>query len=207
MWAIPKEAAPELVRGLILDKLTLSRFHARVELDSMSGGTRGVKISVVRLKRRSTHYCGQHPGPCVVQPGIRRRGKNGSYFLEGLDWVGFNALVNDALDARSVSADVFSYNRESWDKKYFIRRGTTRRVKYPFESKGIRIPMAYGPHEYTNPIAGWVQGGKDCFEDFCGRECPPPDEHTFPEGTPGIPAYTLEAEDRLREAYEGDHAA
>lgn len=201
MWVIPKEAAPELVRGLILDKLRLSRFHARVELDAMSGGTRGVKISVVRLKRRSTHYCGQHPGPCQVQPGLPRRGRTGSYFLEGLDWVGFNALVNDALDARGVSADVFSYNRESWDKKYFIRRGTERRVKYPYRTE----TRDYGTT--TVEIAGWVQGGKDCFEDFCGRECPPPDQHTFPEGTPGIPAYTLEAEDRLRGAYTGDHQA
>ena len=139
----------------------------------------GIKYHTVRLKRAKL-YCGQHPGPCVALfPRPHRMCK----FLEGLDWVGLNQLVNDVLDKHKIEAAVWSFNRESLvGGRYYIRRGTLRRVEYPFE--------------YRGNFAHWTQGRfeKD-FEDHCGKPPPETPWHIKEAGTPGYPCYTLTEEE------------
>jgi hypothetical protein len=185
MWIIPRGGeSPEHLKDLVVDKMKLSRFHAHVELGTLGKKDRGVKITCVRLKRRKP-YCGAHPGPCL---NTGRRHSNAT-FLEGLDWVGFNALLNDLLDAHSVNADVFSYNRETLKGgKYFVRVGRTRRVRYPYDVK--------------DRFAHWTQDRHDLtlyFVDRCGKAPPPIDEAlALLDGTPGYPCYTLDEEDKYR---------
>lgn len=165
----------ERVASLVVGVMRLSRFKATVRQDR-----RGVHISCVRLKRAKP-YCGQHPGPCLA---FGRRHIKATY-LEGLDWVGWNNLINDALDRHAIEADVWSYNRESLEHRYFVRRGRQRRVSYPFE--------------YRSNFAHWTQGGDNCFADYCGKEPPDPDIALEGlDGTPGYPCYSLEEEDKYR---------
>lgn len=186
MWIIPKdETSPERLRALVADKMRLSRFHAHLETGVLGKNTHGLKITCVRLKR-SKDYCGAHPGPCQTFGG-RKHIK--ARFLEGLDWVGFNALLNDLLDAHKVAADVFSYNREMLKSvKYFVRVGRRRRTAYPYD--------------VVARFAHWTQTQEDfeiCFDDFCGKPPPPVDAALEGlDGTPGYPCYTLEEEDRHR---------
>lgn len=183
MWIIPRHDTTRLseIRHKVWEAVEKSRFRATVEIDDHKGKT-GVKVSVVRLRRRKG-YCGAHPGPCLVNRG--RHPVNS--ILEGLDWVGFNHLINDVLDALGVDCNVFTYNRESLTSKYMIRRGRERRVGYPFE--------------YRGDFAHWTQGHDFDFEDHCGKPSPEVDPSILDSGTPGLPCYTLEEEDRLREEY------
>jgi hypothetical protein len=104
--------------------------------------------------------------------------------------VGFNHGMNDYLDAKSLSCDFFSYNRESTNSgKYFIRIGRKRRISYPY---------------YQDRFAHWTQSEQDkiwCFDDCCGK--PSPDisliAHSL-QGTPGYPCYLLEDEAKFRDA-------
>lgn len=91
--------------------------------------------------------------------------------------------------------------REAFDarsSKYFIRRGRRRRVRYEFEWKDV------GNGRFA---AGWTNGPDSCFEDFCGKAPPRMSGTDLTNdiddlvGTPGIPAYTLEAEEAWRTAY------
>lgn len=106
-------------------------------------------FSKVRL-REAKLYCGQHPGPCAVGP------KRKSTCLEWDDWVRFNDIVNDVLDKANVSADVWSNPQELLDKgrRFWIRRGTQRRVKWDWH--------------YADPrderIRAWNHGSEDQFQ-------------------------------------------
>lgn len=190
MWAIPTDdrSTPGLLGSLVEQILLTSRFTAKLEYNMKLGSKWGLKISEVRL-RNAKDYCGGHPGPCLALfPKKHRRQR----FLEGLDWVGFNAMLNDAFDKGSLAADVFSFNREaSCNGRYFIRRGRLRRTQYP-----------YGQARFGAML--WSQTKEDfetCFADYCGKPPPPHPWQLLDSGTPGIPCYTLVDEHLLRAEY------
>jgi len=112
-----------------------------------------VKIAGIRL-REAKDNCGNHAGPCRLT-WKKHQKRN---FLEGLDWVSFDDMLNDALDSISHDGDVSS-------TVCIIRKGRLRRVAY------------YG-----------VDGGEffkdsDDFEDWCGKQAP---RSKYQPGTPGI---------------------
>lgn len=184
MWIRPNgDLSPAVVHRLVLAKMQLSRFTCRMDTERMgkTDRTMGVKLTTIRLKRKKP-YCGAHPGPCL---NTFRRHSN-SHYLEGLDWVGFNDMLNDALDEVSADCTVFSYNRESLvTGRYFIRRGRLRRVGYPFS--------------YRGNFAHWLQGDFVAdFEDHCGKPPPPVSWHTKDAGTPGYPCYSITEEEKYR---------
>lgn len=145
----------------------------------------GIKIENVRLRNKKD-YCKQHPGPCPINPFFPVAPKHWrATYLEGADWVGFNDGLNDVLDRLHVDADVFSFNRESRARKFFIRKGKERRHSY-FEE----YPVLGRPE-----IAGWIAGDKDDFGDYCGVAAP---RSSYTHGTPGFACWTLEQEEALR---------
>ena len=191
MWMLPKTKLPSEIRDMVVAELLKSRFRAVCAVESFRGGRRlGVKLETIRLLHKKA-YCGAHPGPCIALfPRRRRTG----FWLEGLDWVGFNAMLNDLLDRHSIDCDVFSYNRETIRVgRYYIRRGRSRRIGYPYD--------------YLNNFAHWLAGDPDRdFKDYCGK--PPPEILSDDLGdTPGIPCYTLREEKRLKALpeYAEDH--
>lgn len=198
MWILCNDdTSLEVLKHRLDAKLKASRFTARTSLEKSSPNRPGIKIECIRLRRKKD-YCGAHPGPCLV--GGRRHTR--AFYLEGLDWVGFNALLNDLLDANAVDAHVFSFNREAIiSGRYYIRRGRRRRTAYPYAVRGGRF-------------AHWTQTKDDLehlFEDFCGKD-PPDMEDALAglDGTPGYACYTLEEEDKLRaedEEYDREVAA
>lgn len=190
MWLISKTDIDLFSLKAVLDKkIAGSRFTVRVEVAFLRGTKRGLKISEVRLRNKKD-YCGAHPGPCLVTGKKHIR----AAYLEGLDWVGFNALVNDTLDATSTEATVFTYNRESRETRYFVRRGRLRRVRYPYE------------YAVSGRFAHWTQGGDLAFEDHCGKPPPEIDYSATLNGTPGYPCYTLTEEAKYREQEEAGGA-
>lgn len=76
-------------------------------------------LDTIRLKAKK-EYCGNHAGPCQLS-GHKPDKKMAC--LEGADWVGFNDMVNDALDQLGVSADVGSSACD-------VRRDYRRRMLY-----------------------------------------------------------------------------
>lgn len=182
MWVFPNDGrSPGDVRYCLDKAIAASRFTAKLENNCL-GRKEGVKIECVRLRNRKP-YCGAHPGPCVAL--FPRKHMNATY-LEGLDWVGFNHLLNDVLDKLSWSATIFSFNRESDTPRYYIRRGRLRRVGYSYA--------------YRGNFAHWTQGDFETdFADHCGKPSPPyPLALVDYSGTPGYACYSLEDEARLR---------
>lgn len=102
-------------------------------------------------------YCGNHCGPCQVRFGGAKKHKT-LPFLEGLDWVSFDDMVNDALDSIHHDGDVAS-------GVCVVRKGKRRRMDY-----------------YGRDGGEFDREGYD-YEDFCGRTAPPSE---YQEGTPGI---------------------
>lgn len=95
----------------------------------------------VRL-RAAKPYCGQHPGECVAGPFGFQRPKRTSRYLEWDDWVEFNNLINDVLDARGVEADTWSVPQEPLDKgknMYVRRRLLGRRLRYEWTEEQGRF--------------------------------------------------------------------
>jgi hypothetical protein len=91
-----------------------------------------VLLRTVRL-RAPRPYCGQHPGPCEFPGRARRR----SRCLEWGDWVAFNAIVNDVLDALGCDADAWSTPPDV-SGKFWVRRGGRRRVRYDWTEEEHR---------------------------------------------------------------------
>jgi hypothetical protein len=179
MWLIPKDdSSLDTTRYLLDLAIQASRFTARIEIGKLRYKA-GIKISVVRLRNRKD-YCGAHAGPCPVVGGRKHMIAR---YLEGLDWVGFNHLLNDVLDAHNLSYDVFSFNRESLVRQYYIRRGRQRRIAYVYDHNGR--------------FAHWTQGTDECFADYCGKPSPDYDPEILASGTPGLACYSLEDETKL----------
>jgi hypothetical protein len=133
-----------------------SRFVCEPEIIDDRG--RYIKIRMIRLKQNKP-YCGNHPNACEFNVGGKHR--RGTW-LEGLDWVEFNDLINDLLDEMNVSANVKT-------AVCILRKGTKRRTYY-------------GSHRQGNFWA-WNMDEQDChYTDYCGREAPISE---CPYGTPG----------------------
>lgn len=173
MWAKPSSpAACAAVLKAITDWLELSRFRAKVGIETHSRWGQVVKISFVR-RRKKGHYCGQHPGPCQGIGGQRHSGS----CLQGADWVAFNDGLNDALDALSLAADVWSFNREASSGRFFIRKGASRRVTY----------CSHERKSWGRTFHVWDMDGD--FEDYTGMAAP---RSVFPPDTPGNPDWRRE---------------
>jgi hypothetical protein len=105
-----------------------------------------VRLRKIRLTKGKP-YCGQHPGECVI--GILgARPKPVLRCLEWGDWIAFNDLVNDVLDAMKVHAEVWSHPGEPpmrghGGKRFWIRKAGRRRVLWEWEeeSRGLGQPI------------------------------------------------------------------
>lgn len=145
----------EALRAAIAD----SRFTAKLEHTEKT-----VKIAMVRLKERK-YYCGNHPKACEVRTDAHKHRK--LKLLEGVDWVEFNDLVNDILDALDVSCNVKT-------STCTVRKGRRRRVIYESNTRDT--------HAWV-----WDKDGPDYhYADNCGNPLPSRHLSMFPEGTPGI---------------------
>jgi hypothetical protein len=153
---VQTEEQARLVRDGLARFLPASRFVIG-DMDTVRRSRKGweVRLFLVRLKVKKG-YCGNHPGPCVLT-GKKHFVTN---YLEGLDWVSFNDLVNDLLDELGLEADVRSH--------IWVRRGGKRRIDY-----GIK----YGPFGH----ADWERDGD--YADYRGKSATATE---YPHGTPGI---------------------
>ncbi len=131
-------------------EIRASRFNAVVFEDR-----RGVlQIGNVRLNQKKP-YCGNHPAACE-RGSAHRKGA----WLEGLDWVSWNDMLNDVMDRLNVSARVAS-------SQVVIRKGKERCVNYSQDAAHLDL---------------WKKDSGR-FEDWCGRKAP---RSHYPEGTPGL---------------------
>ncbi len=140
------------VRKTIQAFLDKSRFTANLTIEAVAHRAK-LNFDTIRLQVKKG-YCGNHAGAC------RLTGKKHSRaaYLEGLDWISFNDMVNDALDSISHEGDALS-------SICVIRKGKNRRMGY------------YG-----------ISGGEfykhgDVYENHCGK---PPVQSEYHQGTPGI---------------------
>jgi hypothetical protein len=141
------------VQAVLSSFLSLSRFTARLVVDG-----KRVNLETVRL-RVGKDYCGNHPGPCKVSGRDHRVFK----YLEGLDWVSFNDMVNDALDSIWHSGNAGS-------SFCSVRKTGRRRVSY-----------------YMTERDDWEKIGETWeYEDWRGQVAPASE---YPSGTPGIPGW------------------
>jgi hypothetical protein len=127
---------------------------------SMKTARRSISIEFrnVRLST-SKPYCGNHAGPCL-RGGRDRKGN----WLEGRDWVSFNDMLNDVLDALRISANVAS-------SVCVVRIGRKRCVRYIGGDGGE-----------------WIRNNDPSnFADCIGMG---PQVAEVPDGTPGITGYT-----------------
>lgn len=176
MWIKPKHDK-DLRRMMISIPKWLRRSRFTAVLSTMRHPSEhfiGIKIECVRLIRKKD-YCGQHAGPCPVNPIFARPHRH-YHYLEGADWVGFNDGLNSVLDRLKIAADVWSYNRDSRQHRFFIRKGRCRQTEYY--------------HEYAGRVVGWLSLD-DGFRDYCGQKAP---SSGFTDGTPGIPDWRPSAE-------------
>lgn len=117
-------------------------------------GKTSVKIRNIRLKKKSI-YCGSHPEMCDVHRGPNAR------WLQGLDWVHVNDLINDLIDELDCEANV--YTSVCW-----LRKGRLRRTHY-----GSHMP-SFGR------VAQWNKDEpEEFYQDWCGKMAP---NSTFPMG-------------------------
>lgn len=121
-----------------------------------------VAIRGIRLRIKKG-YCGNHAGPCRL---TGRKHKRADY-LEGLDWVSWNDMLNDALDSIGHDGDVRSTT-------CILRWGRKRRIEY--------VSGTYGGE--------WDRDTEDRFYVDCIGKTPP--ETIYPYGTPGIIGWGVE---------------
>jgi hypothetical protein len=132
-----------------------SRFTAEVDII----GKTVIKIRNIRLVE-SRKYCGNHPNECEFPGAPSRKAK----YLEGADWVEFNDMINDILDALRVNANVAT-------AVCIVRKGEKRRIYYGSHMRG---------HFWQ-----WNRDdGEHAYEYFILDEDSPNSE--FPFGTPGV---------------------
>jgi hypothetical protein len=129
------------------------RFHPRL---TVTDGEIHVKVRLQKAKP----YCGNHPGECQTHPILGERVKRSGSWLEWDDWVAFNDLVNDVLDGLRACAEVWSVPPEKLDKgkKFHIRRGRARRVKWDWEEQP-------SPSGSWQALRVWNHGSPDQFEE------------------------------------------
>lgn len=115
-----------------------------------------VSIRGIRLKE-AKGYCGQHSGACR----LTGRSHPINHILEGLDWISWNNLLNDALDS-------IGHRGRAQSSHVIIRKDGRRRISY-----------------YSSNSAGDFNKDADYqdYLDCIGGETPITE---YDEGTPGI---------------------
>ncbi len=111
----------------------------------------GLELLRVRLTQ-GKEYCGQHPGECVGP--VRRKPVN--RLLEWDDWVAFNDLINDILDAANLETDVWSKPRDLLDHghRFWIRKDNQRRTAWDWvERQGSWAPLRIWNHGSPDQFA------------------------------------------------------
>lgn len=161
-YAITLRTESEALR--VVTALYSSLDHSRFTVGSVETVRRPrkgieVRLFTIRLKT-SKDYCGNHPGPCRVTGGRHAKHK----YLEGLDWVSFNDMVNDLLDRLDLEADVRS-------STCWIRKGGKRRVSY-----GMFTGL-FGHVDWKH------DGDLSEYRDCRLKDAP---QTEYPSGTPGI---------------------
>jgi hypothetical protein len=206
MWIVPKEEEQvDSIARAVRNAVDKSRFTAVVEMDYLPGWNRhrrAVKITKIRLRNRKS-YCGQHAGPCIVNPFFGVKKHPISVKLEGSDWIGWNDGINDILDKIAVDAKVWTANREAAKpgrkgvlvgvSRYYIRKGRCRRIFYDaqFHTNSVGVTFAH-----------WVEG-RDCdYQDYCEQKAP---RAMYEDGTPGLACWTLKEEKELVGSFEHAH--
>jgi hypothetical protein len=109
------------------------------------------KIALTKKKA----YCGNHPGPCVINPFRGPEKKPISSRMEWDDWVAFHALVNGLFNQRHVKANIWTLPRDVKGKMW-IRKGLLARRQWDYEDDWSRGTVV--------PIRIWNQGTTDQFE-------------------------------------------
>src|SRR4051812_42228821 len=108
----------ERTLNTLRDYIDRSRFTVRVlEVEEKRRSTR-VIVRDVRLREKKD-YCGNHAGPCPLTGRKHTRLR----YLEGLDWVSWNDMLNDALDSLGHDGNVASSH-------CIIRKDSRRRMDY-----------------------------------------------------------------------------
>lgn len=152
------ETSGHKIRCLFMDYLYDSRFT----ISEIFWKNNKIHIKDVRLKE-SKSYCGNHPGPCK---GLVEKKNRKISFLEGADWVAFDALLNDVLDALCIDGD-------AGNRQVNIRLGRQRRISYDLGSHGD----------------DWQKfGSYQDYADWCGQQAPPTE---YPSGTPGNSSWRI----------------
>ena len=119
-------------------------------------GEAAVSILGIRLKQTKC-YCGNHAGPCRLTGKKHKRAR----LLEGLDWVSWNDMLNDALDS-------IGHNGNAASSHCIIRKGRKRRTDYASKDGG----------------GEWEKDADEqCYVDCIGQL---PSKTKYPNGTPGI---------------------
>jgi len=116
-------------------------------------GRHCIKVKPVRLVKAKP-YCGNHPGPCAINPFFGPRKKPNSTYLEWNDWVKFHNLVNRVLNRFHVNADVWSTPLDVRGKMW-IRKGRKARILYDWTERF---------DEFGRAIREWNKGTDDQFE-------------------------------------------
>ena len=98
-------------------------------------GLSAILIKGVRLTQAKP-YCKQHALECQVDPFTGKLPhKPMATFLEWSDWISFHQVVNNLLNQRHVSANIWTNPPEKLDKgnRMWIRRGLLPRIKWDVE--------------------------------------------------------------------------
>lgn len=146
----------EDIATMIRKTLAGSRFTAEVTTPT----TKRVEIRTVRLTYHKD-YCGNHPLPCPVRAFSKPHKKTRQ--LEGADWVGFNDMLNDLLDAIGCVCDCASSH-------VIIRKSGARCMRYDAQT--------------LNGIDSEWKRNSGVFENHIGNNRNAHAE--FPQGTPGF---------------------
>jgi hypothetical protein len=111
-----------------------------------------IRIKPVRLVKAKL-YCGNHPGPCEINPFIGPVAKKNATWLEWNDWVKFHGLVNRVLNRFRANADVWSTPTDVRGKMW-IRKGTKARKRFDWTED---------ESQYGRVVRIWNQGTPDQF--------------------------------------------
>ena len=138
-----------------------SRFILKENIEISMTHKPTIKIHGIRL-RQSKPYCGNHAGSCRLERNHRK-----SSCLEGLDWVSFNNMLNDVLDANNHDGDAGS-------SVCIIRKAGKRRLNYQ-----------------ANEHGEWEKDTEDFYyANYRGKKAP---QTGYTPGTPGILGWRADA--------------
>lgn len=144
---------------------TLNRISLKLAMAVIADGRftcdikRGDKVLTIRKVRltEAKEYCGQHPGPCQINPFGFERKRMRTKYLEGQDWIDFHNIVNDVLDKLKVKADVWTLPLDVRGKMWVRRADLGRRHRWDYTDDGTR--QQFGQQHNV-----WNKGTPDQFQ-------------------------------------------